>query len=852
MRIKTLTAATLPLLFTFFLSRNSLAQVKISEFLANNVSVNPDNCDYDDFTDWVELRNTGSSAADIGGYYMTGNIKNPKKWQIPAGTTIPANGYLLIWCDSANAKPGASITAKDFSGSTVTAKRLHAGFKLSKAGEQLGLFTSASAVVDTVTYGKQYPDVSMGRTSEGTWAFFDQPTPGRANSTASKPLSTTQTAGEVTFSIAGGFYSAAQTVTLTAADGSDIYYTTDYTIPQAGKNGTSKYSAPVSVTKTTAIRARCATAEKFAGKVISNTYFIADPHKLMTVSVVCEPNFLFGDTIGIYKNSKKGFEVPVSIEFFTTDGKQVVRANAGLRLGSITNFTVGQKPLQVALRNRYGDPFVNYRFFAKPITKFDRFRLRDGGDVYNTSLINDALLDPVCTGQTAVGIQAFRLTVLYINGVFYGMQDLREQFKDMYFTENYGIADPTRRDEVRSQYTVTGGFGKTAMGMNAEHWELVNGTWDSRKALVNLVKSGTVNYEQFKQMADVSSFADCFILYDFAKAISWGHNQDLWKVPEGKMRWLVTDFDRGWVYQDNYAKIDLNGFTTAAGVSPKMMDDTLLKVLVTNTDFKNFFIQRYAAHLNSTFATERLNAIVDSIAAIYRLEIKDHVAKWSTSDGVKSVANWENEITTIKKFMTERPKYAWAHLESAPFSASGGKANLSVNFSNTAAQADVVINGVPMCMGSTGISMYKNIPFTVAVDAKPGWKFSGWTGESGKDTLTVTLTGDKTLTANFNQVAVGRQPAAMPVAAGGITGGISAVNGMVRIALDRTSGKSEPLNVSIFDQSGRMVENLLNSRSPAGALHLRLTSRRHAPGIYCCVIRSGGSVTSTMVTTATE
>ena len=71
-----------------------VAQVKISEFLANNVAVNPDNWDFEDFSDWIELHNEGTSAADIGGYYLTGDLKQNKKWQIPSGTSITLSSPL--------------------------------------------------------------------------------------------------------------------------------------------------------------------------------------------------------------------------------------------------------------------------------------------------------------------------------------------------------------------------------------------------------------------------------------------------------------------------------------------------------------------------------------------------------------------------------------------------------------------------------------------------------------------------------------------------------------------------------------------------------------------------------------
>jgi hypothetical protein len=213
------------------------AQVRINEFMAWNTWTKADMVDYDDFSDWIELYNAGSAEADIGGWYLSGSLKNSKKSQIPTGTTIGAGEFLLFWADGNNAKPGTRISSAagesmmggSFGSSTT--KYYHAGFKLDKDGEQLGLFKSDGTVVDSVTYGKQLMDVSMGRASDGSWAYFDQPTPEAANSTPAKKSATRS--GTVSFSPDAGFSSSAQSVTLTASDGSPIYYTTDGSVPSA-------------------------------------------------------------------------------------------------------------------------------------------------------------------------------------------------------------------------------------------------------------------------------------------------------------------------------------------------------------------------------------------------------------------------------------------------------------------------------------------------------------------------------------------------------------------------------------------------------------------------------------------
>ena len=93
--------------------------------------------------------------------------RSPPKWQFPAGTVIPAGGYLLVWADEDLAQPG-----------------LHAAFKLSStSGEAIVLSNPDLSVVDDVTFGAQETDVAMARIPNGTGAFVltTTPTPGASN-----------------------------------------------------------------------------------------------------------------------------------------------------------------------------------------------------------------------------------------------------------------------------------------------------------------------------------------------------------------------------------------------------------------------------------------------------------------------------------------------------------------------------------------------------------------------------------------------------------------------------------------------------------------------------------------------
>lgn len=141
--------------------------VRINEFLADNASVNRDEAG--EYDDWVELYNGSAIAIALDGLYLTDDLAQPHKWQIPAGTTIPPGGYLLVWCD----------------GDTGQGP-LHASFRLDRDGEEIGLFDSdahGNVPLDTVVFGPQREDVSYGRRPDGAdgWETLDPPTPGGRN-----------------------------------------------------------------------------------------------------------------------------------------------------------------------------------------------------------------------------------------------------------------------------------------------------------------------------------------------------------------------------------------------------------------------------------------------------------------------------------------------------------------------------------------------------------------------------------------------------------------------------------------------------------------------------------------------
>ena len=160
--------------FDYVVSPSGPSVLRVNELLASNATGAQD--EFGDFEDWIEIRNTSGSPVDMGGMFLTDDLGNSTKWPIPAGTVIPANGYLLFWADD-EASEGPR----------------HAAFRLGAGGEDAALFdtlAAGNALLDGVSYGPQTADVSFGHLPNGATFRYLLSTPSPAASNLPAPGAT--------------------------------------------------------------------------------------------------------------------------------------------------------------------------------------------------------------------------------------------------------------------------------------------------------------------------------------------------------------------------------------------------------------------------------------------------------------------------------------------------------------------------------------------------------------------------------------------------------------------------------------------------------------------------------------
>ncbi|UCF17408.1 MAG: CotH kinase family protein, partial [Phycisphaerales bacterium] len=225
---------------------------------------------------------------DIGGMYLTDNLSVPDKWLISgngrAATTIAAGGYLLIWADSDTNDSG-----------------LHANFRLSAGGEEMGLFAGDGVtLIDSIVFGEQTRDVSFGRypDAEDGLRFFGFPSPGAENTGGYLGE-----VAEVKFSMDAGFYDTPFSVIL-ASETEDvtIYYTIDGSEPGKlggrSRSGT-VYTGPIFISSSTSLSAVAMKTGWKSSNVVTQPYvFLNHDVRSFTSNLPIVVVDTFGESIG--------------------------------------------------------------------------------------------------------------------------------------------------------------------------------------------------------------------------------------------------------------------------------------------------------------------------------------------------------------------------------------------------------------------------------------------------------------------------------------------------------------------------------------------------------------------------
>jgi len=680
------------LVFFLCICMTANAQVVINELVASN-SGGIEDPEFNDTGDWIELYNNSSNEADLSGFYLTDNLGEYNKWQFPTGSQIEGNGYLLIWADGTNTG-------------------LHTSFKLTKDGEEVGLFDDQGTIVDSIVYSNQRTDISYGRRTDGNiaWRFFEEPSPGTTNISNSfegivfyRP----------TFSLKGGFYTDEVEVGLSSIAG-QIRYTTDGSLPTSMST---LYEEPFIVYETTILRASVFINNFIQGKASTQTYFInenLEERKLPIISIATNDENFWDSETGLYvQDFKPEWEYAINIELFENDGanRAVFNELAGVKVNGQNSWELPQKMLGIYFDNEYDAGSLEYSlFFDRRRSKFDNFTLRVGGSDWSSTFFRDGLTQGLTRERMNLSSMGFRPSIVFVNGVYLGIHNMRSRIDEGFIEENYGL--------LGSEYDLIENNGEVEQGDTIAFQELFD--------LMNQNLTNQENFDAVAAIMDIENYMDFYITEIWSSNSSYGHNIQLWKpkAAGSKWRWIAQDFDRGFSGSDNDL---IERFSTDPAANYAWVASRFANMLE-NENFADAFVRRFADHLYTTFHPTRVIDQIDEKEATIEMEIPIQIDKWqgTTSDygdAIPSFDYWKNEVEELRSFARERQAVLFDDLIDN-FDVSEAT-SLGV-FSEIEKAGTNYINEMSIPASNWSGTYLKDLTFNLTAVPNVGFDFLGW------------------------------------------------------------------------------------------------------------------------------
>jgi len=628
----------------------------------------------------------------------------------------------------------------------------HLNFKLSAGGETVYLTTPDSVVADSVSYPELLVDESYGRLSNtGDWRIFSEPSP--LNENAEYGYDERLPAPEL--SLVSGTYNEPFYLSLADTTYADhIYFTVDGSEPLS--TGL-KYGVNARyISKTFTLRFRTIQEGKLPSPVVTHTYIIGEGHDLPIVSISTAPGNLWDDGYGIYTDGTNGvsgnctdtpvnwnqdWERPANIELIETDGSSGFNTGAGIKIFGGCSRGNPQKSFSVFFRSNYGANELEYKLFeAKDIDKFQALVLRNAGNdmtSQGSSHFRDGLMSSLVS-DIDIDLQAFRPAVLYLNGEYWGIYNIREKVNE-HFIESNSNANSENIDLLE-------GDGWVIHGTNEKYRELI-------QYLESNDLSDPLVYAEVENMVDIENYIDYMVAQIYYANTDWpGNNIKFWRERSetGKFRWILYDTDFG--FHLNYGgHTDHNTLEFALEPNgpnwPNPSWSTfILRKMVTSDIFVQKFVNRMADLLNTNFDPYNVAKFIDSLSSKIADEIPNQINRWGASE-----ETWEGDLVTLKYFARYRPQYVENHFRNR--FGLDELTELTVNVSNVEA-GQIKVNRLKPDTYPWSGKYFGNMPVEVTAIPQKGYQFKQWTGASNSTESSIQILPGSSVKAVF-EVASG-------------------------------------------------------------------------------------------------
>ncbi len=622
-------------------ARGASQGLVISEVVSDN-KIHSDA--YGNTPDWVELRNAGFAQLCLSAYSIADENDPSKSWQLP-DTCLAPNAYLLIFL------------------SGESEDRFHASFSLKQYKESIYLFHQGVAVDSGITC---IPSTySLGRNIQGAgWHHFKNPTPGYENDVSSQVQLNPQTDSLILYT-KSGFYTGAVSPILKTLNGSSVFYTLDGSFPDV----TSYHYDPSLTFSNDALPeasiSQIITSEEWKkpkgtirqgftmravafddGCPVSNevvaSYFIKenehDTYPVNVIAITADPDDLFSRKDGIYvkgKNAEPNFlmrgkkwerDVHVAI---LNEYEQLHQFNAEVSIhGRYTRYKP-QKSLKLEMDN---EERITYPLFESQGDWFTSVTIQTVDKHPSSTFFKDEMISEIAEDLN-IGAMRSAPVIVFINGEYWGVHNLRERQDEDFIELHYGIPATTITLEEEPMLNDGSEFGNFV----------------SQTLSINVADDA--NYERISEQLDIQNFINYTITSMYFSNYDWPHNNiRAWKSWDDK-RWRFAFYDCDVCMDD--PEQDFFGKILTSFYSDEPYP-ALFEKLMENQQFRKAFTSQFMHHVFNTLDPSRILPMIDRYAKVYEPLVFEHINRWSFPSSYEA---WQANVNSMKNFAVKRQQY---------------------------------------------------------------------------------------------------------------------------------------------------------------------------------------------------
>ncbi|MBQ4580868.1 MAG: CotH kinase family protein [Clostridia bacterium] len=592
----------------------------------------------------------------------------------------------------------------------------------------------------------------------------------------------------LSFSAMSGFYDDPFTLEMNVnSKKATIYYTLDGSVPDencqvyagpvtfkdsnarpdtlmriGGTNSAEDYIPTTDFPTAHVVRAVAIMPNGTRSNVVSGTYFVGyDRQELYgetpIVCLVTDKDNLFGYEEGIYILGKifdqwapqqtepfedwqavgnfsqhgKEWERPVSVTLLASDGTSFTQ-DMGMRIKGGASRGYHQKSIRLIAREEYGDKNVNFAIYPDNVResdggivdKYKSFTLRSGANDVLFAKIRDPFITNLSVGlrfETAQNMPC----IAFINGEYWGVYTLNEEYTDKYIQYHYGIDDNN---------VVMIKVGELDEGTE-EDYELFLEMYDFI-AWEDLEDPEI--YAQACEIIDVGSFADYFAMQFFIvneDGFDKNNNWQMWRVREpepdthefadGKWRMMLYDTDYSSGVYDNGGNADVDNISGVLysdeyeEYNPALMFQNLML----SEEFRREFISACCDVSNIYFSAGRAAEMLKEMQAQYQPYVPDSLRRFGPQWVAWNPENhYKSNLKNLSRFFQSRAT-AFPEVVKNALDLDNPIA-ITVKIKG---EGQVYINGrnVPVANNSR-LKVFADCPLTVTAVPGEGAAFAGW------------------------------------------------------------------------------------------------------------------------------